>query len=56
MKRHYDQIYLYVAIAGLVLLVGCGSGKTLVMAPPAAKVQVATVDVAEGNLSLNAFP
>lgn len=53
MKRCYGQMHQYVVIAGLVLLMGCGAAKTLVMAPPATKIQVAAVEVAEGSSTVN---
>jgi hypothetical protein len=41
--------FLYVVLAGLVFLVGCGAGKTLVMSPPDTKVQVTSIEVFEGK-------
>lgn len=38
-----------VLVVGLILLSGCGAGRTLVMAPPDARVQVASLEVTEGR-------
>ncbi len=45
--------HLYFLLIGLMFLVGCGAGKTLVMAPPDTKLRVTSVELTEGKSTVN---
>lgn len=52
-KRLGGWAHCYSLITALVLLGGCGGGKTVVMAPLETQLRVATVDVMEENPTVN---
>jgi len=46
-------IYLSLLITIIIILVGCGAGKTMVLKPSETKMHVSTVDAFEGDSTVN---